>query len=151
MAQLTGLFRIGRDAELRYTQQNDAVASISLAYNYGKKDPNTNNKPTQWVEGVVWGQRAESLAPYLLKGTLLHVTIDDPHIETFQKQDGSQGIKLTGRISNLEFASRPDNGAQPQARAPQQAQQRAQAAQRPAPNPPQGGGGMADYDDEPPF
>ena len=38
MAQLSGLFRLGDSAELRYTQKGDAVASLSLAYNYGRKD-----------------------------------------------------------------------------------------------------------------
>ena len=34
---LTGLARIGKDAELRYTASNEPVANISLAFNYGRK------------------------------------------------------------------------------------------------------------------
>lgn len=131
MAQMIGLGRVGRDVELRHTPQGDQVANVSLAFAYGKRDPNTGNRPAQWVDATLWGQRAESLAPHLLKGTLLHVTIDDPHIETFQRQDGTQGSKLVGRISNLEFASRPPESA---AQSTQAQQHRPQTPQRPPQN-----------------
>src|SRR5690606_22548208 len=142
MAQLIGLARIGRDVELRYTTDGTQVASLSLAFSYGKKDPNTGNKPTQWVDASLWGQRAEALAPYLLKGTQIHVTIDDPHIATFQRQDGTQGSKLAGRISNLEFTSSPLGAAQgsaptQQPQRPQQAQQQGDYANRRSNPPPQ--------------
>ncbi len=148
MAQMIGLARIGRDAELRYTQDGTAVAGVSLAFNYGKKDPNTGNKPTQWVDASVWGQRAESLAPYLLKGTMLSVTLDDLHIETFPRQDGTQGHKLVGRISAIEFASRPESATN----APHQGQQRPapQRQERPA-TPRAPAANLADMDDDIPF
>lgn len=153
MAQLIGLARIGRDAELRYTPDGTQVASVSLAFNYGKKDPNTGNKPTQWIDASVWGQRAESLAPYLTKGTLLQVTLDDPHIEEYQRQDGARGSKLVGRISSLEFAARPDSNAQPVGHAQQpQRQAQPQRQQRPAaPALPPTSGSLADMDDDIPF
>src|SRR5690606_20137916 len=93
MAQLFGMARLGRDAELRYTQDGTAVASLALAFDYGKKGQD-GKRPTQWVEASIWRQRAESLAPYLLKGTRLSVVVDDVHVETFQKSDGTQGVKL---------------------------------------------------------
>lgn len=142
MAQLSGLARIGRDAEVRLTQGGDPVASLSLAFSYGKKDDN-GNKPTQWVDGSLWGKRAESIAPYLLKGTLIYVVLDDAHIETFQARDGSQGSKLTGRVSVIEFASRP--AQQDQQAAPRQAP----ASPPPAPRPP--AGSLADMEDDIPF
>lgn len=142
MAQLIGLARIGRDAELRFTQGGDPVASLSLAFSYGKKDPGTNQKPTQWVDGSLWGKRAESIAPYLLKGTLVYVALDDTHIETYQARDGSQGSKLTGRVSVIEFASKPN---QEQSTAPRQ------APASPPPAPRQPAASLADMDDDIPF
>ena len=149
MAQLSGLARIGRDAELRYTQDGTQVASVSLAFSYGKKDPGTNNKPTQWVDGALWGQRAESLHPHLFKGTLVYVVIDDAHIETFQKQDGSQGVKLTGRIATIEFAARPSEPSQQQT--PQRAPQAQQRQPAPPPQRQQPAASLADMDDDIPF
>lgn len=147
MANIQGLFRIGRDVELRYTQDGTAVAGLSLAFNYGRKGED-GKKPTQWVDASFWGQRAESLAPYLLKGTLIFAVLDDPHIETFQRQDGTQGHKLAGRISAIEFASKPESTgqAQQQRSAPPQRQSApAQTQQR------QPAASLADMDDDIPF
>lgn len=104
MANIQGLFRIGRDAELRHTPSGDAVINLALAYNYGKKADNTS----QWVDASLWGKRAEVLAEYLVKGQQVFVVIDGPHIETFPKRDGGEGYKLVGRVMDIEFAgSRP--------------------------------------------
>lgn len=104
MAQIIGLFRLGRDAELRSTAGGDQVAQLALAYNYGKKGDD-GKKPTQWIDASIWGQRAQSLAPYLTKGSLISATLDDVHVRTYDKKDGGgQGFSLTGRVSALEFA-----------------------------------------------
>lgn len=131
MAQLIGLARIGRDAELRYTQDGKAVTNLSLAFSYGKKQD--GKRPTQWVDAVMFGARAESLAQYLTKGSLVYVALDDAHIETYQTQDGRQGSKLAGSVSAIEFAARPpgqDQGAQPHQ--PQQTRQAPARPQTPA-------------------
>lgn len=127
MAQMFGVARIVRDAEVRFTQSGDAVVSLSLAFEYGKKVD--GKKPVQWVDGALWGKRGEAMAPYLLKGQQVGVTLDEVHIETFQKGDGSQGFKLSGKVSNIEFAGSP-----PQQSAQQPRQD--QAARQPAPRQP---------------
>lgn len=154
MAQLIGLVRIGRDAELRYTAQGDAVANVSLAFNYGRKGAD-GKKPTQWVDASLWGKRAEALAPYLTKGSQVTVTLDDPHIEFFEGRNGP-GHKLVGTITAIEFASRPD-ATQQTSSGPLQTQQRP-AAQRSDYATQSGGGAtrapaasLADMDDDIPF
>lgn len=126
--QMIGLARLGRDADVRYTQSGDAVCSLSLAFNYGRKGQD-GSKPTQWVEGSLWGKQAEALAPHLTTGKMLCVTIDEPHIETYEGRNGT-GHKLTGRISSIEFAGggegRRNQGA------PSQSAPAAPPAQRPA-------------------
>lgn len=148
MAQLIGLARLGRDAETRYTQQGDAVTDLSLAFTYGKKGQDSN-RPTQWVKGSMWGQRGETLAPYLLKGTQVYVVLDETHIQTFNKQDGSQGVALVGRISTIEFASKPEGAGQGQQHTQQrQAPPQRQPAQRPQQS---SAASLADMDDDIPF
>jgi len=142
--QLIGLARIGRDAELRKTQSGESVCSLSLAFSYGRKGQD-GNKPTQWVEGTLWGRQAEALEQYLLKGKLVCVTLDEPHIETFEGRNGP-GHKLTGRISSLEFAG----GGEGQQRQPAPSQAPA-AAQRPAAPAAPAKGGFEDMDDDIPF
>ena len=125
MAQLIGTFRIGNDPELRYLPDGTAVTNLSLASNYGKRDPQTNRRETQWVDAVLWGKHAESVTQYLAKGSEVTCTIDDPHNEEFQRHGGGVGYKLTGRISNLQLV-----GGQPQAQNQQQQQRPAPQQQR---------------------
>jgi len=105
MAQLIGIANLGRDAELRYTPSGQAVMNLALAFNYGRKDE-SGNRPTQWVDGALWGQRAEHLAEYMTRGQKVYVVIDDIHIETYQGQNGP-GHKLMGNIATIEFAGAP--------------------------------------------
>lgn len=119
---LTGLARLGRDAELRYTANNTPVCNLSLAFAYGLKG-NDGKRPTQWVEAALWGKLAEALAPYLTKGAQVCVTCTDPHIEEFDKRDGSKGYKLAARVTEIELAGsraeRDDSPAHAPAPAPQ--------------------------------
>jgi single-strand DNA-binding protein len=144
---MIGLARLGRDAELRTTQSGEKVASLSLAFNHGQKGAD-GNRPTQWVDGSLWGKRAEALIDYLVKGQQVVVTIDDPHIEEFQGRNGP-GVKLAGRVTQIELAGkRDDAGGQQRAAAPAPAAARPPApasAPRPAPAP--ASSGFADDDD----
>jgi single-strand DNA-binding protein len=138
MATLIGLFTLGRDAELRTTGQGDQVASLALAYNYGRKEG--GKQPTQWVEAALWGERAAKLTEYLTKGRQVAVGIDDLHIETYKKRDGSEGVKLAGRVASIEFTrgeSQRPAAAPPPAPAP-----------KPAAKP---SSGFDDMDDDIPF
>jgi single-strand DNA-binding protein len=119
-----GLARIGRDAEIRYTPGGAAVANVSLAFTYGKKGDD-GKRPTQWVDASLWGQRVESLAPYLTKGKQIVAYLEDVHIQTYTKGDGTQASKIAARIADLEFVaggeqaeSQPRQQPKPQA-APQ--------------------------------
>lgn len=138
MANIQGLFRIGRDAELRYTPSGEPAINLALAFNYGKKADNTS----QWVDASLWGKRAEALAQYLVKGQQIYAVIDDPHIQTFQKQNGEQAAKLVGRVSAIEFAGTRPAAAQP----PQQQTRQAPPAQAAPP-----ASSLADMDDDVPF
>lgn len=134
-----GLARIGRDAEIRHTAQGEPVAGLSLAFTYRAK----GEKCTQWVDGSLWGKRAEALAPYLLKGGLISVTLEDVHIETFRKGDGSDGTKLVGRVSDVELAGGGERPTPEQKPAAQPARQAPAKASQ--------GSGFDDLDSDIPF
>lgn len=135
-----GLARLGRDAEIRTTSQGESVATLALAFSYGRKGGD-GKRPTQWVDAALWGKRAEALAPYLLKGGLVSVSLEDVHIETFDGKNGP-GSKLAARVVDVELASTKQDSAAP-APAPR-------AAPRPAPAP-AGGHGFEDMDSDIPF
>lgn len=100
--KMIGIGRLGRNAELRYLPSGDAVLNMAVAFNYGQKDGG-GNRPTQWLECALFGKRAEALAPYLLKGTQAEFTVGDPHIETYPRNSGGEGVKLTGRLVDVEL------------------------------------------------
>ena len=133
-----GLARLGRDAELRTTGNGDSVATLALAFTRRVK----GEKLTQWVDGALWGKRAEALAPYLLKGGLVAVTLEDMHIETFTGKNG-EGHKLAARVIDVELAG----GSKDSSAAP--APQRPPAPPRAAPAP--ASSGFQDVDDDIPF
>lgn len=142
MASLFGLARLGKDVELRFIPSGDAVVNLALAFSYGKKGDD-GKRPTQWVDAAVFGKRAEAIAPFLTKGGLVSVLIEDVHIETYQSAKG-EGTKLVGRIAQIDLAG----GGQAQQAAPAPTQQRAVPAPRPAPKP---APNFSDLDDDIPF
>jgi single-strand DNA-binding protein len=155
MAQLFGLARLGRDSELRYTADNTPVSNLSLAFSYGRRAED-GKRPTQWVEGVLWGALAEAISQYLVKGTAVAVTLDDVHIETFQGRDGTPGHKLVGKVTQIELAGSPQRSEAPaqQTRqaAPPTRQQAAPQRQAPARQQSQSTGtGFDAMDDDIPF
>jgi single-strand DNA-binding protein len=127
---LAKLVRLGRDAEVRYTPKGDPVASLAMVYDVGFGD----SKRGQWIDGTLWGKRAESLGPYLTKGTQVVLYADDVELEQFMKKDGTPGAKLKCRVSDLSLISGQSQQQSPQQRQPQQQrQQQQQQAQQQAP------------------
>ena len=147
--QAFGLAVLGRDAEVRYLDDGKAVTNLSLAFTYGRKGGD-GKRPTQWVDGSLWGARAEALAEYLTTGTKVVVTLDDVHIQTFTRNNGEAGTKLVGTVSSISLAGSPpqrqDSDAPPARKAPA-------PAPRPAPRQTQSrtSGGFEDMDDDIPF
>ena len=150
MAHLFGLARIGKDAEIRKVG-GESVCNLSLAFSYYDKDAE-NNRGTQWVDGSLWGKRAESLAQYLRKGGLVSVTLEDVRIKEYEGANGT-GHKLVGRVMSIDLAGSKDSGQQAPAPAPRQAAPAPRApAPRPAPAPaPRPSTGFDDMDDDVPF
>lgn len=105
---LIGLCRLGRDSELRYLQDGTPVLGLALAYNYGKKD-DKGNRPTQWIDASMFGERAQKLQSYLVKGQQINAVIEDVRIEQFTRRDNTVGNALRGRIVTVEFAGSAPN------------------------------------------
>ena len=65
--------RLTRDPELKYTGNNIAVATFSLAVNRTFKDAN-GERETDFINCVIWRQQAENLANWAKKGALIGIT-----------------------------------------------------------------------------
>lgn len=59
---------IGKDAEVRFTQGGDPIASFSLAVSESR------DKPATWWDVSMFGKRGQSLAQYLTKGARVTVS-----------------------------------------------------------------------------
>ncbi|MCQ8261246.1 single-stranded DNA-binding protein [Streptococcus suis] len=81
--------RMTRDAELRYTPSNQAVATFTLAVNRNFKNQN-GERETDFINVVIWRQQAENLANWAKKGALIGVT---GRIQT-RSYDNQQGQRV---------------------------------------------------------
>lgn len=81
--------RMTKDAELRYTPSNVAVATFTLAVNRNRKNEN-GEREADFVNCVIWRQQAENLANWAKKGALIGVT---GRIQT-RSYDNQQGQRV---------------------------------------------------------
>lgn len=70
MQQITIAGRIGKDAELRSTNNGDQVCGFSVAVDSRQG----REKVTNWWRVSLWGKRAEALSQYLTKGSNVAVS-----------------------------------------------------------------------------
>ena len=103
--------RMTDNAELRYTPNNQAVATFRLAVNRPFKSQN-GEREADFINCVIWRQQAENLANWAKKGALIGIT---GRIQTrnYENQQG-QRVYVTEVIADsfqlLEFNKQNDQG-----------------------------------------
>lgn len=136
---------LGRDCRVNQTQSGTAVAGFAVAAKSGYGD----NEQTIWVDCSIFGNRANSLSPYLVKGQQVVVSGE---LGT-REHEGKTYITL--RCNDVSLV-----GGKPQSAAQPQQPQRQPAPQQPAPqqgfNQPSGQPapqpqGFDDFSDDVPF
>ncbi|PRT73593.1 single-stranded DNA-binding protein [Streptococcus anginosus] len=80
--------RMTRDAELRMTQSNTAVASFTLAVNRPFKNQN-GEREADFINCVIWRQQAENLANWCKKGALVGIT-GNIQTRNYENQQGQR-------------------------------------------------------------
>lgn len=90
-AELIG--RLGRDPDLRYTQEGKAIAHLALATTDAFKDLASGKKKehTEWHRVVLFGRQAEIAGEYLKKGSLAYV---DGRLRT-RRWKNKEGIEIS--------------------------------------------------------
>lgn len=127
--------QLGRDSEIKYLPNGDAVCNFSVADSQGR------DKPTTWWNCQLFGKRAESLSKYLMKGQSVTVSGTLSEREWTDK-DGNKRKQMDLRVNDVAL-----QGGQRQANDEQQTPVPRQKPQQPQQN--QGGG--FPMDDEIPF
>ena len=100
---LTG--RIANDIDLRKTQAGKSVLDISLAVQRERKGSD-GKYPVDFIRVNAWEQRAEFLANYAHKGTMIGVT---GRIETwsFTNQNGQKVNTTSIQAESVEILAQP--------------------------------------------
>jgi single-strand DNA-binding protein len=67
--------RLGRDPEVRYTQDGTCIANLAIATSESHKDRNTGERKesTEWHRVVLFGRLGEIAGEYLKKGSLVYL------------------------------------------------------------------------------
>jgi len=139
---------LGKDPEVRFMPNGDAVANITVATSDEWKDKQTGEQKdkTEWHRVVIFGKLAEIAGEYLKKGSKVYLEgkLQTRKWTNQQGQDqytteivlqGFNGVMqmLDGKQQGQQAPAQQSGGFQQQAPAPQQ------APRQQAPSPQQGG------------
>lgn len=103
--KITLIGNLGRDPELRYTPQGDAVCNFSVAVTEKKKNKSgEHEKITDWFRVTVWRKSAENCSKYLTKGSSVFVE-GTPSIETWTDRDGKTRTSFEVTATEIQFLS----------------------------------------------
>jgi len=109
--QLTVLGNLGRDPELRFTPNGQAVTNLSVAVSDGYTNASGERiDRTIWIRASVWGRQAEAANQYLAKGSrvLLSGTLqgdENGNPRTFERQDGTTSASFEMTANRVVFLS----------------------------------------------
>ena len=145
LVQIIG--RLGRDPELRYTSNGQAVCSLNVATDESYNDRDGNKvERVEWHRVSVFQRQAENCANFLTKGSLVYV---EGSLQTrkWQDQNGQDRYTTEIKAQRVQFLDkRNDDQRGGDARQSRQGRQ-----DRNNMTQPRGGSEQGDYSDEVPF
>ncbi|MEK6574711.1 MAG: single-stranded DNA-binding protein [Chloroflexota bacterium] len=109
---------LGKDPEMRYAPNGDAVTNLNVATNRKYTDKSGQLvKETAWFRVSAWGKQAENCNQYLKKGSLVLVegrlqadkTTGGPRV--YSKSDGSHGASFEMTALEVKFLSTDRDGS----------------------------------------
>ncbi|MBI4773053.1 MAG: single-stranded DNA-binding protein [Deltaproteobacteria bacterium] len=101
--------RLGRDPEVRYTNQGSQVTTFSLATDEAWTDRNgERQKRTEWHRVVTWGKLAEICGQYLKKGSQVFV---EGKLQTREWEDRDGNKRYTTEVVAREMKMLDSKGA----------------------------------------
>jgi len=108
---------LGKDAEVKYLANGDAICNFSVADSQGR------DKPAIWWNCGLYGKRAESLSQYLTKGQAVTV-IGSVSEREWTDKEGNKRKSMDVRVNDIALqGGRRDAEPQQRQAAPAPAQQ----------------------------
>ncbi len=109
---------LGRDPEMRYAPNGNAVTTLNVASNRTYTDSNGQRvKETTWFRVSVWGKQAENANTYLQKGSSvliegeLRPDKETGNPRTYTRADGSTGTSYEVTARTVRFLSTKGSSA----------------------------------------
>ena len=158
------LGNLGRDPEVRYTPNGNAVCNLRIATtrNWKSKDSGEKMEETEWHSVVLYDRQAEIAGEYLKKGRPVYIEgrlktrkwTDKEGVEKYTTEIVADSMQLLGGREGGGGGAEDEGGGYSERSAPQQRSAPAsrpapQAAARPAPQ--KSATGFDNMDDDIPF
>ncbi len=94
---------LGRDPELRYTPQGNAVCNFSMATNEKRRDKNGDLQDiTTWFRVTLWNKQAENASKYLQKGNPVYIE-GRLKLDEWTDRDGNTRQTLDVTATEMQF------------------------------------------------
>ncbi|MDR3714347.1 MAG: single-stranded DNA-binding protein [Puia sp.] len=108
MIKLQVIGNLGKDCVTNAVNGKNVI-NFNVAHTEKFRDAQGNQKDkTIWVECAYWTDRT-GIAPYLKKGTQVYAE-GTPEVRTYPKNDGTTGVSLTLRVSNVQLLGSKTEG-----------------------------------------
>lgn len=121
--------RTGKDVELKYMSNGNAIANVSVAVSESWKDKaGQKQERTEWINVVIFGKLAEIAGQYLTKGTLVWFE-GKIRTEKYQDQQGVDKYATKIYADGMQLLDNPNKNNQTQNQASYQAQRPMQKPQ----------------------
>ena len=122
------LGNLGNDPDVKYTQGGMAIATLSLATTYSRKDKEGNfQEKTEWHRVKLFGKTAEVAGEYLKKGSQVYIegrieygSYEKDGVKHYTTDIIGEDMQMlgggAGRGESSERPSRPQQSSAPQRR-----------------------------------
>jgi single-strand DNA-binding protein len=99
----TGIGRLTRDPELRYTPSGRAVCRFGLAINRSYKNQDGNNvEDTLFINVSTWGKQAEYCSQFLKKGRRVAIN-GELRSNNWQDREGNKRVTFEINARSIQF------------------------------------------------
>lgn len=103
---------VGRDPEMRFTANGNAMTTFSLAVNRSYKAEDGRRDETEWFHVITWSKLAELLGQHLQKGRKVYI---EGRLTTRQwEKDGEKHYRTEVVAAQVLFLDRPVNTGLPE-------------------------------------
>ena len=108
MNNFSGLGRLTKDVDLRYTEQGTAIGNFTLAINRNFKNKQTGEYEADFIDCVAFGRTGEVIAEYVKKGQQLAV---EGRVQTrnYENKDGQRVYVTEIVVNEFTFVDNRNN------------------------------------------